>query len=67
MKKRTKTIIKAILSVLAAIIATLCTIFGVTSCEVVRTITNTSKYINQSDTTTVIETRTIESYNATKH
>lgn len=67
MKQKTKNVIKVILSVLAAIIATLCTIFGVTSCEVVRTITNTSKYISQSDTTTVIETRTTESYNARKY
>ena len=37
-----------------------------TSCNVTRTITNESKYIQRGDTSVVIQTRTIESYDATK-
>ena len=36
------------------------------SCNVTRVITNESKYIQRGDTSVVIQTRTVESYDATK-
>ena len=37
-----------------------------TSCNVVRTITNESQYVQKGDTSIVIQTKTIESYDASK-
>lgn len=39
---------------------------ALTGCNVTRTITTTSKYVQRGDTTCVIQTKTIESYDATK-
>lgn len=36
------------------------------SCDVVRTMTNESQYLQRGDTSVVIQTKTIESYNAKK-
>ena len=36
------------------------------SCNVVRTITNESQYLQKGDTSIVIQTKTIESYDASK-
>ena len=36
------------------------------SCNVVRTITNESQYYQKGDTSVVIQTKTIESYDASK-
>ena len=36
------------------------------SCNVVRTITNESQYYQRGDTSVVIQTRTVESYDASK-
>ena len=36
------------------------------SCNVVRTITNQSEFYQRGDTSVVIQTKTIESYDATK-
>ena len=36
------------------------------SCNVVRTITNESQYYQRGDTSVVIQTKTIESYDATR-
>ena len=41
-------------------------LFGLTSCEVVRTITNSSEYHQRGDTSVVITTKTVESYNGKK-
>ena len=38
-----------------------------TSCNVVRTITNKSEYLQKGDTSVVIQTKTIESYDASKN
>ena len=46
------------------LIVTTCTVFA--SCNVVRTITNESQYYQKGDTSVVIQTKTIESYDATK-
>ena len=36
------------------------------SCNVTRVITNESKYLQKGDTSVVIQTKTVESYDATK-
>ena len=59
-------IIKVILSVLIAALTALGTAFGLTSCNVVRTITNQSEYYQKGDTSVVIQTRTVESYDASR-
>ena len=40
---------------------------GLTSCNVTRTITTESKSLNKGDTAIIIQTKTIESYNAKKN
>ncbi len=52
----------ASLSGFAAIILSL----ALSSCNVTRTITNESKYIQRGDTSVVITTKTIETYDASK-
>ena len=37
-----------------------------TSCNVTRTITNESQYYQRGDTSVVIQTKTVETYDATK-
>ena len=37
------------------------------SCNVTRTITNESQYYQRGDTSVVIQTRTVETYDASKH
>ena len=39
---------------------------SLTSCNVTRTITNESQYYQRGDTSVVIQTRTIETYDASK-
>ena len=39
---------------------------GLNSCNVVRTITNKSEYYQRGDTSAVIQTKTIETYDASK-
>ena len=50
------------LSGFAAIILSL----ALSSCNVTRVITNESKYLQHGDTSVVIQTKTIESYDASK-
>ena len=38
-----------------------------TSCNVTRTVTTTSEYVQKGDTTVVIQSKTIESYDGVKH
>ena len=59
-------IIKITISVLIAALTALGTAFGLTSCNVVRTITNQSEYYQKGDTSVVIQTRTVESYDASR-
>jgi hypothetical protein len=42
------------------------TSLALTSCNVTRTVTTTSEYVQKGDTTVVIQTRTVESYDGTK-
>ena len=59
-------IIKLVISVLIAALTALGAAFGLSSCNVVRTITNQSEYYQRGDTSVVIQTRTVESYDASK-
>ena len=40
---------------------------GLTSCNVVRTVTNRSEFYQRGDTSVTIQTKTIESYDAKKN
>lgn len=64
--KQKQTIIKWIVSILTITAATLATLFGLPSCNVSRTITTQSQYLQRGDTNIVIQTKTIETYDATK-
>ena len=61
-----KQIIKVIISVLIAALTALGAAFGLSSCNVTRTITTKSEYWQRGDTSAVIQTKTIESYDASK-
>lgn len=58
---------KAIYGVLTALLALAAAILGLTSCNVTRTITTESSSIQKGDTSVIIQTKTIESYNAKKY
>ena len=66
MSEKTKLIIKVVTSVLVAALTALGAAFGLTSCNVTRTITNESQYFQRGDTSVVITTKTIETYDASK-
>ena len=55
-----------IISVLIAALTALGAAFGLSSCNVTRTITTKSEYSQRGDTTVVIQTKTIETYDASK-
>ena len=59
-------IIKIVISVLIAALTALGAAFGLSSCNVVRTITNQSEYYQKGDTSVVIQTRTVETYDASR-
>ena len=60
-------IIKIIISVLIAALTALGAAFGLSSCNVVRTVTNRSEFYQRGDTSVTIQTKTIESYDAKKN
>lgn len=66
MSDRTKFIIKVIVSVLIAALSALGAALGLTSCNVTRTITNESQYFQRGDTAVMIQTKTVETYDAKK-
>ena len=59
-------IIKIVISVLVAALTALGAAFGLSSCNVTRTITTKSEYWQRADTSVVIQTKTIETYDASK-
>ena len=63
-QKKIKDNVKTIITAIAVIVAT---IFGLSSCQVTRTITTESSSIQRGDTSVIIQTKTIESYNALKN
>lgn len=67
MKDPSPKVKKAIIGVATALVALLAACLGMTSCNVTRTITTESSSIQKGDTSVVIQTKTIESYNAKKN
>lgn len=68
MKKPTKeNLLKAAKYIAEAIVIAIAIAFGLSSCNVTRTITTESSSIQRGDTSVIIQTKTIESYNAQKN
>ncbi len=61
-----KQILKVIVSVLIAALTALAASLGLSSCNVTRTITTKSEYWQKADTSVIIQTKTIETYDASK-
>ena len=59
-------IIKIVISVLIAALTALGASFGLTSCNVTRTVTTRSEAWQKGDTSVVIQTRTVESYDGSR-
>ena len=59
-------IIKIIISVLIAALTALGAAFGLSSCNVVRTISNKSEYYQRGDTSVMIQTKVTETYDASR-
>ena len=59
-------IMKIVISVLIAALTALGAAFGLSSCNVTRTITTRSEAWQKGDTSCVIQTKTIETYDASK-
>lgn len=66
MSEKTKLILKVIIAVTIAALTALGTSLGLTSCNVTRVITNESQYFQRGDTSIVIQTKTTETYDASK-
>ena len=60
-------IFKAIKYLALAIATSIAMALGLTSCNVTRTITTESRSLTRGDTAIIIQTKTIESYNAEKN
>ena len=60
-------LLKAIKYLALAIATSIAMVLGLTSCNVTRTITTESKSLTRGDTAIIIQSKTIESYNAKKN
>ena len=58
---------RAVAGILAVACATVVAGLGLQSCNVIRTITNQSEYLQKGDTSVVIQTKTVERYDASKN
>lgn len=63
-QQKIKDAVKSIITAVAVIIAT---VFGLSSCQVTRTITTESSSYQRGDTAVIIQSKTIETYNAVKN
>ena len=61
-----KQILKVIVSVLIAALTALAASLGLSSCNVTRTITTRSEAWQKGDTSVVIQTKTVESYDGSR-
>ena len=59
-------IYKIVATAVTALLTCLAIAFGLSSCNVTRTITTRSEYWQKADTSVVIQTKTIETYDASK-
>lgn len=66
MEESTKKILKIVVSALIAALTAIAAGLGLTSCNVTRVITNESSYYQRGDTSVMIQTKTIETYDASK-
>lgn len=66
MSENTKKILKVVISVAIFALSTIAAAFGLQSCTVTRQITNKSEFYQRGDTSVMIQTKTIETYDATK-
>ena len=60
-------LVKAIKYLAMAIATSIAMAMGLTSCNVTRTITTESRSLTRGDTAVIIQSKTIESYNAKKN
>lgn len=65
-KETKKLLIKAIIAAGIAAFGVLGAAFGLTGCQAVRNVTTTAETYQKGDTSVIIQTKTIESYTATK-
>ena len=61
-----KEIVKLVISVLIAALTALAAGLGLSSCNVTRTVTTRSETWQKGDTSVIIQTKTIESYDASR-
>ena len=61
-----KEILKVVISVLIAALTALAAGLGLSSCNVTRAITTKSEYWQKADTSVIIQTKTIETYDASR-
>ena len=59
-------IYKIVVTAVTAVLTCLAIAFGLPSCNVTRTITTRSEYWQKADTSVIIQTKTIESYDGSK-
>ena len=59
-------IYKIVATAVTALLTCLALALGLTSCNVTRTITTQSQYYQHGDTSVVIKTKTVETYDASK-
>ena len=59
-------IYKIVATAVTALLTCLAIALGLTSCNVTRTITTKSEYWQKADTSVIIQTKTIETYDASK-
>ena len=59
-------IYKIVVTAVTALLTCLAIALGLQSCNVVRTITNKSEFYQRGDTSVMIQTKTTESYDASK-
>lgn len=67
MKNLSPNVKKAIVGIATALVALLAACLGLTSCNVTRTITTESSSTQKGDTAVIIQSKTIEMYNAKKN
>ena len=66
-KEQKQRLMKAIKYLAVTIATAVAMALGLTSCNVTRTITTESKSLTRGDTAIIIQSKTIESYNAKKN
>lgn len=65
-KEKKQKLGKILYTIATAIAAAIAVAFGLSSCQVQRTITSTAESYQRGDTSTIIQTKTIETYTGTK-